>query len=267
MADHWQIDLLGGLRVRRGERTLPPVTPRNAAALLAFLACFPDRPHSRDELADLLWPHADPRRARANLSGELYRLRRHLAPAALPSGSAPPLHADAQRLWLDPAATASDVAAFRAASRAASRLPDGEAAVAALTAVVEPYRGSLLPGLCEEWVVRERERLAQAYSLALCRLLRQLEGMEAWEAAIEQARRAAGIDPLREEVQRELIRVLGAAGYPEAALAQYRALERLLRTAPGDAAYAAWAEGATAPLEAVIDDAIEWATAGASPVP
>src|SRR4051794_9716674 len=45
--------------------------------------------------------------------------------------------------------------------------------------------------------------------------------------AVDYARRAVAADPLREEAHYELIRLLAAAGRTDAALRQYREMERL----------------------------------------
>ncbi|MCZ7665979.1 MAG: hypothetical protein M5U34_01415 [Chloroflexi bacterium] len=55
---------------------------RKVEALLIYLACHP-RPHPRETLAALFWPHNDQSRALANLSVALSSLRKQLATAVL----------------------------------------------------------------------------------------------------------------------------------------------------------------------------------------
>src|SRR5437762_1756959 len=69
----------------------------------------------------------------------------------------------------------------------------------------------------------------------LSSLRRELEQLTAgreqagdYQGAIQWARQAVAVDPLREEGQHELIRLLQAAGQPAAAWRQYQELERLL---------------------------------------
>src|SRR5688572_8364479 len=71
----WRIELLGGLRLIQAGRVVTRFRTRKAASLLAYLALYASRAHSRDSLADLLWPEADAESARRNLRQALYTLR------------------------------------------------------------------------------------------------------------------------------------------------------------------------------------------------
>ncbi len=55
----WHIRLLGTLEARQGELKLTRFATSRVAALLARLALFPARTHSREELAGMLRPDAD----------------------------------------------------------------------------------------------------------------------------------------------------------------------------------------------------------------
>src|SRR5439155_18765263 len=104
------------------------------------------------------------------------------------------------------------------------------------------YRGELLPGYYEDWLVPERERLAEAYLDGLCRLAAALAAAGDLPEATERARRAVAADPLREESHCALMRVYAAAGRFTDVLRQYRELESALRqqldAEPGAAAQA-----------------------------
>src|SRR5690242_15744941 len=52
----WRIEMLGGLRVLRGDRAISHFTTRKAGALLAYLAFYHQDSHSREYLAEWLWP-------------------------------------------------------------------------------------------------------------------------------------------------------------------------------------------------------------------
>ena len=54
------IELLGGLRVLQGDRTVTRFRTEKTGALLGYLACFLDRRHPRETLIELL-EHDDAR--------------------------------------------------------------------------------------------------------------------------------------------------------------------------------------------------------------
>src|SRR5206468_3485662 len=98
-----------------------------------------------------------------------------------------------------------------------------------LERAVELYRGELLPGCFDDWVLQERQWLAERFFQALGQLLAHLERKSDFPRALEFARRGVAADPLREEGHADLMRLLAAVGQPAAALRQYQELERLLQ--------------------------------------
>src|SRR5207245_5510311 len=72
------------------------------------------------------------------------------------------------------------------------------------------------------------QRLAELHLEALAQLSAHLEAAGDYPGALQWARRAVAADPPREEGHHDLIRLLAAAGQPEAARRQYQELERLL---------------------------------------
>ena len=70
-----KIELLGGLRLVRGEEVITHFETRRTAALLAFLALHPHRAHPREVLAEQLWPDEDPHATRARLRQALSVIR------------------------------------------------------------------------------------------------------------------------------------------------------------------------------------------------
>src|SRR5436305_12019550 len=82
----WHIELLGRLRATQGDRTITRFRSQRAGALLAYLAYHLGWPHPREVLVELLWPEAEPKSGRNNLSRELWSLRRQLEPPGVPAG-------------------------------------------------------------------------------------------------------------------------------------------------------------------------------------
>ena len=231
----WQVQLLGGFQVRYGDHVVSRFKTYKTAALLARLALYPEREHSREELVGLLWPDADPEDGRGSLRTALAALRRLLAAPAAgpPAGMATPLLADRLQIRLCPGSASVDVAEFEAAVRASEQVAGPERA-ARLAGALGLYAGDLLPGYHEEWIQSERERLSLLYRAALHRLVTTCEEGGDRPQALEAARRAAALFPAEEEIQRDLIRLYAMTGRPEDARRQYQTLERALREEGSD---------------------------------
>jgi adenylate cyclase len=234
MERRWRIELLGGLRVvgaGTGEAAGGPVITRfrtqKTGALLAYLAYYLQRAHPRDHLIELLWPEAGPDAASNSLSQALSSLRRQLEPPGVTPGAV--LAADRVSVRLNPESVTTDTAAFEAAHHAAAAAESHTERVRWLAQAVELYRGELLASSYENWVQEQREWLAESFFQALSQLLALLEQAGDFPRALEYARRGVLADPLREEGRRDLMRLYAAVGQPDAALRQYRELERLLQ--------------------------------------
>lgn len=232
----WQIRLLGGLCVESEAHQIQRFRTQKTAALLAYLACHPG-PQSREVLATLFWPDNDPHLARHNLRVALSALRRQLEPAGRAPGSV--LRGDRNRVGLDGAAVATDVAAFEAALARADWLR-----------AVELYGGALLAGFYDEWVLPEQRRLEELFFGALRRAVRELEARGDIEGALRIAGRGPVVDPLREEAHRDLMR-LHARAHPALALRHYHELEARLQSELGCAP-----DAATRALAAQVQNAL-----------
>jgi predicted ATPase/DNA-binding SARP family transcriptional activator len=222
----WRIELLGGLRATQGDREITRFRSRKTGALLAYLAYHLARAHPRDVLVELLWPEADIDRARQSLSMALSSLRHQLEPPGVPKGAV--LITDRATVRLNPAAVTTDVAEFETALRAAGSAASTLERLQHLFQAVELYRGYLLPGYYEEWLVPEQQALAELRFQAVRQVIDHLEQAGDLNQAIQYACRAVSADPLREEAHHELIRLYAATGQLDAARRQYRELERLL---------------------------------------
>jgi predicted ATPase/DNA-binding SARP family transcriptional activator len=224
----WHLALFGGLRAARGPETITRFRSQKIGALLAYLALYPQRVHSREELADLFWPDADPEAGRTNLRTALSSLRRQLEPPGTAPGSVVVTRGHRDVL-LEPAAVTTDVAQFERALKSASRpdVPPGEKA-RLLGEAIALYAGPLLPGFYETWALTERDRLAEAHLGALRDLAVLHEAAGETVAALESARRAVSADPLSEEAHARVIRLLMATGQAAAAKRQFDELARLL---------------------------------------
>jgi DNA-binding SARP family transcriptional activator len=214
---HSTLRLLGGVSLEAGGTSVKGrAGQRNRLALLALVAASPAGV-SRDRLVALLWPEAEPERARHLLSHSLYVLRQALGEDALMVGG------DAVRL--NPAAVWCDVQEFERALGAGDYLR-----------AVELYPGPFLDGfhladnvVFELWVDGERERLGQAYARALQTLAAERESAGNPSDAAPWWRRLAAHDPQNSRTAIRLVRALEASGDIAGALRVALAHEALLR--------------------------------------
>ncbi|RME76632.1 MAG: hypothetical protein D6784_05375, partial [Chloroflexi bacterium] len=198
------------------------LAPAKATALLAYLA-LTRTPHPREHLADLLWPDSLPDAARKNLRNTLWAIRRNLGDDII--------HTDGEQVGLSPALW-MDLHHFEALS---GELTAPGLDVNWLENRLALYRGPFLEGLStadapefELWLVAERERLQLLYLRGLEKLIDLHRQAGDWPAVVSVARRALGIDNLREPVYRALIEALARQGNRGEAARQYQRLRDLL---------------------------------------
>ena len=185
---------------------------------------------------EVAWPAAAGTTDRHKLRVALTSLRRQLEPPGVPAGVV--IFSDRHTVQLNPETVSTDVAEFESALQAA-RMPGRRGTRAAPGGGCRSVPGELLPGLFEGMDCTERQRLAQSHLQSLDQLIAWKEQAGDRTGAVEYARRAVAADPLREESHQQLIRLLAAAGRPEAARQQYQELERLLARELGEAPGAA----------------------------
>jgi DNA-binding SARP family transcriptional activator len=167
--------------------------------LLAYLALHPGATFAREELADLLWPDAPGGGGRQSLRVALHALRKALEPPGSAPGSV--LAADRDSVSLALGSVTTDVADFERAAAEADDDPE------AIRRALAYYRGELLPGDYEPWVLAERRRLADLHEGLLRHLLEALERSGDDAKATDVAHRLVALDPLGEEAHRTLIRI------------------------------------------------------------
>jgi predicted ATPase/DNA-binding SARP family transcriptional activator len=217
-----QVGLLGRFTLQENgvDRDLPAST--HARSLLAYLFLNPAKQHPRSVLAALLSPEASEEAARRTLNQSLWYIRRSLT-GLLCSGP--------EQVCLSPGYTlVIDVVEFEKHLRPH---PDEEqqpqAALRHLKAAVDLYRGDLLEGVYEDWVLAERERLRELFIQALERLSQALKGEQDYEQALVIAFRLTQVDPLRESAHREVMRLHHLLGNEGLALKQFEACRRLFK--------------------------------------
>ena len=150
--------------------SIPIVLKRQSLILLAHFALARTHREAREVLIEKFWPETHPEKGHSNLSSALSRLRRALRPAdpgiITLDGYGQAGIAAAAAVWFD-------AEAFRAGVRPAlaspGRLPD--TAAAELCDGLALYRGELLDGFFDDWILAEREELRALYIRGQLRLL------------------------------------------------------------------------------------------------
>jgi len=222
----WKIEMLGRLRVVRGETEITRFRTAKTGTLLAYLGYYLRRSHPRDQLVDLFWPEEDESAGRHNLRNALSSLRQQLEPG--PEWAGKVILADRFSVQLNPATVTTDVAEFEAAVRSSAQAVSDTERVLLLSEAVTLYRDELLPAAYEDWCLGERERLAGLYLGALRELMARMENAGDVDRAVDYARQALRADPLSEDLHIDLMHLLSVAGQLSAALRQYRQLETVL---------------------------------------
>ena len=220
------------LELRHGESLQPIALAPRSAGLLSILALASGRRVHRGELLEALWQDEARGGSAACLSTALWRLRKALAPWSDVHGEA--ILGDTQgglRLRED-ASIHIDVVAFQqrtvgALSKPASEL-DADDAVA-LADAVPLYAADLLVDVGEDWARRERERLRRRFIDTLLRLMQHAIARDDLDEAIRRGRHLLEVDPLREDVHRELMACLLKRGQRAHALRQFETCRASLR--------------------------------------
>ena len=200
--------LFGELELQLGDVRLPRLESARARSLLAYLLLNRDAPQSRERLAFLLWPDSTESQARTNLRHLIHTLRR----------TGPELDqfldVTPQTLWWrQDTSSWVDVAAFEAAGSAASAAGiSTQHELDELRRAIALYRGDLLDGCYDEWVLDVRERFRESYMAQLQRLAVILADDGEHVEAIRVGRELLRCDPLREDTYRLLMRMHAAAG-------------------------------------------------------
>ncbi|MEW6154510.1 MAG: AAA family ATPase [Actinomycetota bacterium] len=226
-----EVHLFGELDLRRGGAPLPTVGSPRARSLIGLVVLHRSG-LPRPRLAFLLWPDSTESQARTNLRKLLHHLRRDCPEVAdlveVTAGSV---------RWRREVGAWVDVEAFEAAVSEASTVPGDPAPVAALRRAADIYTAELLEGCYDEWVVEDRQRLADCYGSVLRRLAPALAERGDHADAVRYGRELLRRDPVQEDAYRLLMRLHASAGDRAAAARVYHecvsTLQRELGVGPG----------------------------------
>jgi DNA-binding SARP family transcriptional activator len=204
-----------------------------AVVLVTFLVGHAGSLQSRQRIAGLFWPESTDAQALTNLRRELHHLRQVL-------GDERSLVVTSRELcWRDTPTCRVDVRVFdieRNAALAAAAADDDDGILVHAAAAIGQYRGDLLPGVYDDWLLDARSEL-ERQCVDLCDLLSAARGRTGDLAgAVEAARRRVQLQPLEEVGYRTLMQFQADLGDRAGALSTYHhcasVLERELGVVP-----------------------------------
>ena len=219
-----QVGLFGGVRATFNDWITEIQLTRKNQGLLAYLLLQRHKAHSRESLADMFWGEQSQQKARGSLNTALWKLKKVIEPEGIPAGTyLRNLHSGEvgfnrdSPYWLD-------VEIFEREINRILTCPFHtvkETHLVELNKVLGLYKGDLLEGLYSDWALLERERLRVLYLNSLIYLMQFYGFYGAHEKAIAHGQQILDVDPLREEIHRELMRLYLQNGQRALAVRQY----------------------------------------------
>ena len=225
--------LLSEQRVSGGPRAEDRPLSSRSLDLLAYLVLHAGTPQTRQHLAFVFWPDSNEAQARTNLRRELHHLRGML-------GEEPSLVVGSTSLsWCDCPTCRVDVRVFEQECHEASRSKaagDIETFLVHATAAIAEYRGDLMPGSYEEWVLENREALLRKCVQLCDDVVDFLAESGQPVRALDFAHRRVQLQPLEEVGYRTLMALQVDSGDRAAAVSTFHrcadTLERQLGLGP-----------------------------------
>ena len=205
-----KISLLGTFQVFLDGEPIDDFESNKVRGLLAYLAVEQDQPHSREKLANLFWSDCSEKAARRNLRNAVFKLRRSIQD----QDAVPPfLCITRQHLHfnLECDAQIDAVMFFDLVEKSKASQKN----IHLLEEALSFYRGEFLEGfrignsrVFDEWVTIKREQYHRQALSALQYLSRHYEASGDYERALSSAWRVVELEPWREQVHRQLMRLL-----------------------------------------------------------
>lgn len=214
-----KLSLLGPIEIEFQNRPFSGAPHDKGFMLLAYLAVEGARPHSREALAEMLWPDLPAERGRHNLRQTLFRLRNLLGNSKVGNF----FETDRHRIWFNRQSDyLLDLDQFTHAR---------DVDTASLLRRLNLYRGMFMEDLrsetSEEFALWIEGRRTQTHRLMLALLeeaCTRFESQNETVAALRWAERYVDLAPWNEDGHRRLIQLLAKNGQRSAAIAHYHAM-------------------------------------------
>ncbi len=222
MSADLELKLLGDFAVTAAGAPVPGLNAPRLQELITYLVVHHGVPQPRARIAFLFWPDTSDSQAQTNLRQLLHAVRQRL-----PAAEAHIDFGDRTIHWRAESPAVVDLLRFKAEVARAAQVTPAER-LTSLRAAVDAYGGELLPGSYSEWLLTERERLAQQYAALLEQLVDLCEERRAYAEAIACAQRLLTHDPLHERTYRVMMRLHAFTGDRAAALRVYHTCASML---------------------------------------
>jgi DNA-binding SARP family transcriptional activator/tetratricopeptide (TPR) repeat protein len=219
-----EVSLLGEQYVE-GSTAMNLARSSRSIALLGFLAVHAEAPQPRQRLAAIFWPDSTEQQARTNLRRELHYLR------VLLGEDRSLVVEPATLMWREWPTCRVDVCVFRRERQLTLQTlaaGDQHAMLAHGAAAVEEYRGDLLPGMYDDWVLAERDELRRQ-CVELCdQLVAGWRELGDLKKAVEYGRIRMRLEPFEEIGYRTLMELQADAGDRAGAISTYHKCAEIL---------------------------------------
>ncbi len=195
-----EVRLLGSFEITYRKEVVA-IPSRPAQSLFAYLILSAGTSHRREKLAGLLWPDSLEETARDNLRHALWRIRK-----AFPS------NLKTEYLFADNLAITFNGSAEYWLDVTALEEADENASADELMKILLSYRGELLPGFYDEWVILEREHLNSVFEHTMARLLSVMKEEKRWLEILDWGERWIKLGRKPEPAFRALLSAHAAMG-------------------------------------------------------
>lgn len=223
------LELFGTARILHRDGTSEEFAHTLPFLTLAFLALHPHAKVSKERLYTALWEdkvidEEQEETIKKRFRQTLYGLRQKLGDTQKTL-----VRSDESGVSLDYDALKVDVQEFEAGVRQGLQAEGSEVGVQHLQSALSLYRGELLQGFYEEWILQERSRLEILYLRGVARLVILLEQKARYEEAIQWGYAALKHDPSHHEIHLSILRLYAKQGDAVSLRQHYEEMKRALQ--------------------------------------
>jgi DNA-binding SARP family transcriptional activator len=218
-----RVSLFGRVRVTLGSRQREVKLTRTTRLLFAFLLIERDRFHPRESLAGLFWGGYNQDRARRCLNTALWRLRNALESVGLSenylltSSSGDVGFNEQSNYWLDVAVFEDWVG--KILKKRSEEVSANE--IRGLDKALKLYDGDLLECVYDDWALRAREQKRLLYLKGLAYSMHYHHIHGSFQKSLAYGEKILSLDPLQEQVHREMMKLYVESGQRSFAIRQY----------------------------------------------